>query len=95
MHDALRRPVVRVAGLLWLLGTLVLSSPVLDLRDRATGTVQPFCGLTLPRAVAVDVPDDDCTERARSRVGWGVLLLVLAVPFGTVAVLTDDRRDDR
>ena len=94
MHDALQRPIVRVAGVLWLLGTLVLFSPILDLRDRVTGTVQPFCGLTLPRAVAVNVPDNDCTERARGRAGWGVLLLVLAVPVGTVAMLTNDGRDN-
>lgn len=92
MDDALRRPVVRIAATLWLLGTLVLASPILDLRDRGTGTVQPFCGLTLPRAVAVDAEGDDCAARARARAGWGALLLVLAVPFGTTAVLTGSHR---
>jgi hypothetical protein len=87
-----RSDLVGLAGVLWLLGALVLVSPLVSLRAASSGEPGRFCGITLPRAVQVATGPDDCVAVARARAGWGLLLLVLAVPAGAAAVLAGPDR---
>lgn len=91
VDDRLRRPSVLLAACLWSLGTLLLLSPVL--KDVALPVVKASgrtCGLTLPLAVAAPDGETTCSDKARDRAGWALLLLVLAVPPATVALLTPE-----
>ena len=99
----MRRPSVVLAAALFVLGLLVLLSPVSTsvMRDgdfRAKD--QPFsrsCGVVITEAFATVgplLPDGDgdaeleCVAEAQGRVGFGALLLLLALPPAFVAVLT-------
>lgn len=103
----LRRPLVVTAAALFLLGMLVLLSPVWTHIPRdgqmsnSAGEFTRVCGPTLTQALSVPGPlvrgtdrDSalDCVASARGRAGYGVLLLLLAVPPLAGALLTH-RRD--
>lgn len=88
---------------LYACGLMVLLSPVAtDVGDQDfVGNVNRSCGTVLMQAFAVASPDADeqerdrtrdCAARARGLVGYGVLFLLLAVPVGMSAVLTEVRR---
>ena len=103
----LRRPPVVLAAALFLLGLLVLVSPVStslprddEVRPRG-GATSRSCGVVVTEAFATagprlrDADRDaalDCSAQARGRLGFGVLLLLLAVPPAFVAVLTPGER---
>ena len=90
------------AGILYALALLIFLSPVTTDVARQ-GEVQPesgfvrICGLTVTQAwptvepVAADrdqISAADCIDSARRRVGYGVLLLLLALAPLSVAALT-------
>ena len=106
----LHRPAVLLAGVLFGLGLLVLLSPVsTDIpRDGQQGNnrgeFSRVCGLTLVQAFAAPEPQArgadrdsalDCAAAARGRVGYGLLLLLLALPPAGVAVMAQQRAADQ
>jgi hypothetical protein len=92
-----------MSAVLFVLGMLVLLSPVWTHIPRdgqlgnSAGEFTRVCGPTITQAFSVPGPlaqggdrDSalDCVAAARGRAGYGVLLLLLAVPPIAVALLT-------
>lgn len=105
-----RRPLVLVSAVLYALGLLVLLSPVMtgipsdDRISDGIGSYSRTCGITLVQAFATPAPDVegmsrdsalDCASTARGRVGYGVLLLLVAVPVGASALVAGGRTTSR
>ena len=101
-----RRPGVLISGILYGLGLIVLLSPVMtsipsnDRIGPGIGSYSRTCGVTLVQAFATPPPGVeglrrdsalDCASTARGRVGYGLLLLLVAVPIGASALLTEVR----
>lgn len=103
-----RRPLVLISLGLYALGLLVLLSPVMtsipsaNQSSNGVGTYSRTCGPTLVQAFVTAPPDSpnrdsalDCAATARGRVGYGFLLLLVAVPAGAAALLTGARTTGR
>ena len=101
-----RRPRVLISAVLYGLGLVVLLSPVMtgipsnDRISDGIGSYNRTCGVTLVQAFATPPPGVeglnrdsalDCASTARGRVGYGLLLLLVAVPVGASALLTEAR----
>jgi len=104
------RPLVLVSAALYALGMVVLLSPVTtgiagdDRISDGVGTSSRTCGVTLVQAFATPAPGLDgasrdsaldCAATARGRVGYGLLLLLVAAPAGVAALLTERRSSGR
>jgi hypothetical protein len=100
------RPLVLISAALYALGLIVLLSPVAtsipsdDRIDDGVGTSSRTCGTTIVQAIATPPPGVegtsrdsalDCAATARGRVGYGLLLLLVAVPVGAPALLAERR----
>ena len=105
-----RRPLVLISVVLYALGLIVLLSPVTtgipndDRISDGVGNYSRTCGVTLVQAFATPPPGVeglsrdsalDCASTARGRVGYGLLLLLVAVPVGASALLTEGRSSSR
>ena len=105
-----RRPLVLISAVLYGLGLIVLLSPVttgIPRDDRTVagiGSYSRTCGVTLVQAFATPPPGVegmsrdsalDCASTARGRVGYGLLVMLVAVPVGASALLAEGRRSDR
>ena len=105
-----RRPLVLISVVLYALGLIVLLSPVTtgipndDRISDGVGNYSRTCGVTLVQAFATPPPGVeglsrdsalDCASTARGRVGYGLLLLLVAVPVGASALLTEGRGGSR
>jgi hypothetical protein len=101
-----RRPLVLSSLVLYALGLIVLLSPVttgIPSDERISdgiGNSSRTCGVTLVQAFATPPPGVegssrdsalDCASTARGRVGYGLLLLLVAVPVGAAALLSEGR----
>ena len=103
-----QRPILLLSLVLYALGLIVLLSPVMtsfpsaNEQSNGVGTYSRTCGLTLVQAFATAPPEGvnrdsalDCAATARGRVGYGFLLLLLSVPAGASALLTEVRTAGR
>lgn len=94
---------------LFAVGFLILVSPVMSKEDYhgkftpVGGSGNELCGLTITQGFVVLSEMDgepsefqiDCTKKARSRMGFGVLFLLLSVPPAFISLLPPQEPEPR